>query len=175
MPDARELPRVRRAVVPLVRARDALVRELVADRLPRLAAVVGALDHLPEPAARLRRVEPVRVRRRSLEVIDLPARKVRPADVPPLALAVRRSGRTRPCVCRPAPEPCSYPHLPRVLVDCASTPHRDPFRCAPFDRAPSIRRRRFPGAAGLIRQPSDDRHVSELISSNLTTSPHCPR
>jgi hypothetical protein len=37
----------------------ALIGELVAHRLPRLAAVVGALDHLPEPAGRLRRVKPV--------------------------------------------------------------------------------------------------------------------
>ena len=63
VPDASELPRVRRAVVPLVRARYAVVAELVACRLPRLAAVVGALDLLPEPAAGLRRVQPGRDRR----------------------------------------------------------------------------------------------------------------
>ena len=40
MPDALELPGMRRAVVPLVRAGDAVVDELVADRLPGLAAVV---------------------------------------------------------------------------------------------------------------------------------------
>ena len=67
MPDALELPGVRRAVVPLVRAGDAVVDELVAHRLPRLAAVVRALDHLPEPAARLRRIQPIRVSGRSLE------------------------------------------------------------------------------------------------------------
>ena len=50
MPDARELPRVRRAVVPAMRARHAVVDELVADRLPRRSAVVGALDDLSEPA-----------------------------------------------------------------------------------------------------------------------------
>ena len=90
MPDALELPGVRRAVVPLVRAGDAVVHELVAHRLPRLAAVVGALDQLPEPAAGLRRIQPIRVGGRSLEVVDLPARKVGAADVPPFALAVRR-------------------------------------------------------------------------------------
>ena len=90
VPDPGELPRVRRAVVPLVRAGDAVVAELVADRLPGRAAVVGALDHLPGPAAGLRRVQPVRVGGRSLDVVDLPAREVRPADVPPLPLAVRR-------------------------------------------------------------------------------------
>ena len=82
MPDALELPGVLRAVVPLVGAGDAVVGELVADRLPGLAAVVGALDHLPEPAARLRRVEPVRIDRRALEVVNLPAREMRAADVP---------------------------------------------------------------------------------------------
>ena len=90
MPDALELPGVRRAVVPLVRAGDAVVHELVAHRLPGLAAVVGALDHLPEPAAGLRRIQPIRVGGRSFEVIDLPARKVGAADVPSLALSVRR-------------------------------------------------------------------------------------
>ena len=90
MPDALELPRVRRAVVPQVRAGDAVVHELVAHRLPRLAAVVRALDDLAEPACRLRGVQPVRIGRRSLEVIDLPAAEVRTADIPPFALAVRR-------------------------------------------------------------------------------------
>src|SRR5262249_30707399 len=90
VPDARELPRVLRAVVPLVRARHAVVGELVADRLPRLAAVVRALDLLAEPAAGLRRVEPVGLGRRALQVVDLPAREVGTGDLPPLALAVRR-------------------------------------------------------------------------------------
>ncbi len=89
MPDALELPGVRRAVVPHVRAGDAVVNELVAHRLPRLAAVVGALDLLPEPAAGLRRVQPVRIDGRAFQVVDLPAAKVGTADVPPLALAVR--------------------------------------------------------------------------------------
>ena len=90
MPDALELPGVLRAVVPLVSAGIAVVLELVADGLPGLAAVVRALDHLPEPAAGLRRIEPVRVGRRALEVVDLPAREVGAADLPLLALAVGR-------------------------------------------------------------------------------------
>ena len=89
MPDALELPGMRRAVIPQVRARRAGVLEFVADRLPRLAAVIGALDHLPEPAAGLRRKQPVRVNGRPLEVINLPAREVGAADIPLLALAVR--------------------------------------------------------------------------------------
>ena len=52
VPDALEFPGMRRAVVPLVRAGDALVDELVADRFPGLAAVVRALNQLSEPAAR---------------------------------------------------------------------------------------------------------------------------
>src|SRR2546430_4833648 len=59
-----------RSVVPEVRARDAVIHELVAHRLPRLAAVVRALDHLPEPAGRLRGIQPIRVSGRSLEVVD---------------------------------------------------------------------------------------------------------
>src|SRR5205807_2082879 len=58
--------------------------------LPRLAPVAGALDDLPEPPARLRRVQPIRIDRRALEVVDLPAREVRATDIPPFALAVRR-------------------------------------------------------------------------------------
>ena len=75
MPDARELPRVRRAVVPLMRAGGRRRRRTCCPPLPGLAAVVRALDHLPEPAARLRGVEPVRIGRRALEVVDLPARR----------------------------------------------------------------------------------------------------
>ena len=114
MPDALELPRMRRAVVPLVRGEGLagfgrrVVDELVALALghafrgrgrfaggcaglvPRLAAVIGALNDLPEPAAGLRRVQPVRVSGRSLEVVDLPAGKVWPTHLPPFSLAVRR-------------------------------------------------------------------------------------
>src|SRR5438094_9948431 len=98
MPDALELPGMLRAVVPLMRGeglaclRGRVVGELVAlafgetfrglfqhtsRRLPRLAAVAGARDDLSEPPSRLRRVQPVRISRRSLPVIDLPAREVR--------------------------------------------------------------------------------------------------
>src|SRR5256886_638652 len=111
VPDPLELPGVLRAVVPLMRGqrlagvRRRVVDELVAlagghafgrlrhatpGRLPRLASVAGALDDLSEPPARLRRVQPVRVDRRALEVVDLPPREVRATDVPPFALAVRR-------------------------------------------------------------------------------------
>ena len=118
MPDALELPGVRRAVVPLVGAGDAVVDELVADRLPGLAAVVGALDHLPEPAAGLRRVQPVRVGGRALEVVDLPAREVRAADVPLLALAVRRQDER--ALARA--DQYSYPAHPQLLSSSDDLP-----------------------------------------------------
>ena len=94
MPDAFELPRMLRAVIPLVRAHLAFVNELVAlalwasfrafqflgaaaGRVPRLAAVVRALDDLPEPAAGLRGVKAVRIRGRTFDMIDFPAGEMR--------------------------------------------------------------------------------------------------
>src|SRR5207244_5911312 len=56
---------------------------------PSLAAVIGALNDLPEPAAGLRRIDAIRICGRTLEVIHLPTGKMRSADVPFLALAVR--------------------------------------------------------------------------------------
>src|SRR5258708_1342768 len=111
MPDALELPGMLRAVVPLVRGEgfagprrrvvDELValarghtpgrrRETAARTLPRLAAVAGTLDHLAEPAARLRRVQAVRIGGRSLDGIHLPSRQMRAADVPLRAPSARR-------------------------------------------------------------------------------------
>src|SRR5262245_35543984 len=90
MPDALELPRMRRAVVPLVRARNAIVGELVADRLPRLAAVAAALHGLAEPVARLRGVDAIGIDRRALQMVELPSAELRGADLPAVALAVRR-------------------------------------------------------------------------------------
>src|SRR4051794_6387647 len=89
MPDAGELPRVLRTVVPLVGAGDTVVDELIPDRIPRPSAVVGALHRLAEPSAGLRGIKPVRVDRRALQVIHLPAREVGTADVPPFALLIR--------------------------------------------------------------------------------------
>src|SRR6267142_1043460 len=112
MPDTLEFPGMRCAVIPPVGS-DGLagpwrgvVNELVAFSLghafrcggrlarlgsrllPRFAAIVGALNDLTEPAAGLRRVQPVWIGRRALEMIHLPARKVRAADIPVFALAV---------------------------------------------------------------------------------------
>src|SRR5262249_55498486 len=105
MPDALELPGARRAVVPLVSAGDTIVHELVPHRLPHLAPIVGALDLLPEPAAGLRRIQPIRVSGRSFEVVDLPARKEGATDVPPFALSIRRQDE-RALAC-----PNQYPYL----------------------------------------------------------------
>src|SRR5881397_2852382 len=103
MPDAFEFPRVRFAVVEEVFADLALVDKFVAlarrkltggrqllaaGNGPGFAAVIGALHDLSEPAARLRRVYPVRISRRALYVVDLPTAKKWPADLPIFALAV---------------------------------------------------------------------------------------
>ena len=90
MPDALEFPGMRRAVVPLVSASDALVDEFIPDRRPGLAGIVGALDDLSEPTAGLRCVDAIRIGRRALHVVNLPARKMRTADVPLLPLSIRR-------------------------------------------------------------------------------------
>src|SRR5512143_3122770 len=60
-----------------------------ARRLPRQTAVTGSLDDLTKPAQRLRRIQPIRIDGRSVHVVDLPARKMRTADLPALALFVR--------------------------------------------------------------------------------------
>src|SRR5271156_3029931 len=89
VPHPLELPRVRRPVVPLMGSGDAFIGKLVSHRLPRLTAVVRALNDLPRPAARLRCVETVRIGRRAFQVVNIPACKVRPAHLPLLALSVR--------------------------------------------------------------------------------------
>src|SRR5947199_3018213 len=113
MPDTLEFPRTLSAIVPLVgrerfpRFRRSIVNEhvtfalrrpfrrhqvlrLCAGRIPRFAAVVGTLNDLPEPGARLRRVDPVGINRRTFHVINLPACEVRAANFPSFARAVRR-------------------------------------------------------------------------------------
>src|SRR5437762_8167413 len=113
MPDAFEFPRVLGAVVPHVGRerlpcfRRNVVSEFVAlafwhsvrrrrrlsrreTRLePGLPAVIRSLNDLSEPRARLRRVDSIRIRRRSLEVIHLPSRKMWPVYLPVLAFPIR--------------------------------------------------------------------------------------
>src|SRR4051812_3771056 len=76
MPNALELPRVRRSVIPLVRPSDTVVFEFVSNGRPGFAAVVGALHDLAKPAAGLRRVDSVGVHRRAFDVINLPSAKM---------------------------------------------------------------------------------------------------
>src|SRR5579871_5142419 len=76
-------------VIPLMRTRLSLIREFVARRLPGFAAILGALHYLSVPAARLRQIQPLWIDRRPLDVINLPARKMRAANIPLLALSVR--------------------------------------------------------------------------------------
>src|SRR5881628_3161520 len=97
MPDALELPRMLRAVVPHVRPGDAIVDELVAlalrhsvgrflhptaRRHPGFSTVARTLNDLAEPAARLRCVEAVRINRRTFDVINFPASEMRAVHFP---------------------------------------------------------------------------------------------
>src|SRR5580698_4070512 len=109
VPHPLELPRMLGAVIPLMsgeRIGGGVVGEFVARALrrtrrgrlsggrsrlmPGLAAVVGALNDLPEPSARLRSVNAVGIGGRSFQVIHFPSGEMRAADVPLFALAVRR-------------------------------------------------------------------------------------
>src|SRR5262249_56795890 len=63
--------------------------EVVAGGLQADPAVIGPLDQLPEPPSVLRRVQPIRVNRRPLQVVYLPPAEVRPGYRPLLSLAIR--------------------------------------------------------------------------------------
>ena len=108
MPHALEFPGMLCSVVPLMRGqrlRSRVVGEFVAlafrrtrcgrfpsgfSRLmPSFAAVVRTLNQLSKPAARLRRVNAIGISGRSFEVIHFPACKMRAANIPFFALAVR--------------------------------------------------------------------------------------
>src|SRR5687767_8936151 len=66
--------------------------------MPGLAAVIRALNDLPEPTAALGRKQPIRISRRSLDMINLPTGKMRTANVPSFALRVRgQNERPFPC------------------------------------------------------------------------------
>src|SRR5690348_2444231 len=112
MPDSFKFPGMLSAVIPLVCGERlagfgrGVINELVADfwwhaaitrgrhasswSFPGLAAVIRALNNLSKPTARLRRINTVRIGRRSLQVIHLPPGKVGPAYIPIFALSVRR-------------------------------------------------------------------------------------
>ena len=63
-------------------------QEFVADRLPSLAAVIGSLDQLAEPTVVLRGIKPVRIDDRARQMEDLPADKMRVAELPTLSVAI---------------------------------------------------------------------------------------
>src|SRR5580704_19323694 len=90
MPHSLKLPGMGCAVVPLVSSGDAVVDKLVPGRHPCFPAVVRALDLLSEPTTGLRRVQAIRINRRSFDVINFPASKVRAANLPVIALSIRR-------------------------------------------------------------------------------------
>src|SRR5271166_6055360 len=72
-----------------MRAGIAVIDEFVTHRLPRETAVIGPLDQLPGPAARLRSVQPVRIHRRTLHMVDFPTSEMRPGNLPLIALSIR--------------------------------------------------------------------------------------
>ncbi len=145
VPDALEDPGLLGAVVELVsRERFAGLRRVVVDelvafsgrhaarrdrgsaarRLPRLPSVVGALDHLSEPAARLRGVNPVGVGGRSLDVVDLPTGEVRTGDLPLPPLPIRRQDKR--ALARAHQDPDSAHRFSLLAPRAGSLTHRPP-------------------------------------------------
>jgi hypothetical protein len=138
-PHPGELPRQSgRAVVVQVRAGLGRVGEVVADRLPGDAPVVGALDHLPEPAVGLRRVEPVGIRRGSGDVVDLPTAEQRRRHLPGAPPHVR--GQDERALHRP-----TSTRTPRIA---SPSPRSPPCPAG----AASVRRPRWP-AVGVTHGP----------------------
>src|SRR5512133_2509284 len=106
MPNALELPRMLSAIIPLMGARYTVVNEFVTlaflhavgtfqvlraapGRVPLFSAIIRALNDLAEPSTGLRCINPVRIDRRTFYVINFPARKMRAADFPSFARAIR--------------------------------------------------------------------------------------
>src|SRR6266511_3806601 len=105
MPNALELPRMLRAVIPLMCARDTVVNKLVAltfghsvrtfqflraasGRVPFFSTVIGTLNDLAEPTAGLRCVNAARIDQRTFHVINFPSRKMRTTDFPSFTRAI---------------------------------------------------------------------------------------
>src|SRR5262250_1601050 len=78
MPNTLEFPGMRGAIIPFVSACGAFIGELIADWLPGFSAIVRPLNHLTEPTTGLGSKDPIRFRRRTFNVINLPAGKMRP-------------------------------------------------------------------------------------------------
>src|SRR6266513_1461971 len=121
VPDAFELPGMLCSVVPLVRGEwfasfsRSIVHEFVAfafgrailafyflggatRRVPSFAAIIGALNDLPKPAARLRGIDAIGINRRTFHVINFPPCKMRAANLPTFARAIGcQDERALPC------------------------------------------------------------------------------
>src|SRR4029077_6104205 len=112
MPDTLEFPRMLRAVIPLVGRerfpgfRRTVVNEVVtlafwravrtfqllgaaARCVPGFPAIIGTLNDLPKPSARLRCVDPIGIDRRTFHVVNFPSREMRAADLPSFTRAIR--------------------------------------------------------------------------------------
>src|SRR5206468_12119169 len=115
MPNALELPGMLSAVIPLMCTRDTVVNKFVAlaflhavgtfqflraapGRIPFFSAVIRALNDLAEPPAGLRGINSIRINWRTFYVVNFPACKMRAADFPSFARAVRcQNERTFSC------------------------------------------------------------------------------
>ncbi len=71
-----------RAVVPLVRARLAVIGKLIAYGRPGFAAVVGAMHDLAEPVTGLRSIDAIGIGWRAFHVIDFQAAEVGAVHLP---------------------------------------------------------------------------------------------
>src|SRR5580700_240276 len=112
MPHAFELPRVLRTVVKLMCGeRPAAFGRNIIDKLvargswrtwgnrfcglraglvPSSATVIGTLNQLAEPPTCLRRIDAIGIGERPLQMINLPTRKIWPADIPRVAFSICR-------------------------------------------------------------------------------------
>src|SRR5260370_30510529 len=85
---------------------------------PSLAAVIRALNDLPKPAAGLRCIDAIRVDRRALQVVHLPAAEVWAPHAPLLQLAVLGKDESALACAN------QYPYLAHrslLLMNCACT------------------------------------------------------
>src|SRR5215831_8559749 len=139
MPHPLELPGMLRAVIPLMGGEGfptggrGVIGEFVALSLgraapstrglflrrsgliPSFAPVVGTLNHLSKPAARLRDVNSIGIDGRSFEVINLPAGKMGTTDVPLFPFAIGGENKsTFMCTHQ-------HPHLTHAFPPCRSS------------------------------------------------------
>src|SRR5690606_9665946 len=124
MPHSGEFPGVGCPVIPLVCTGISFVGKLVAYRLPALPSVIRTVDHLPEPATRLRCVDAIGIYGRTFHMIDFPASEVGSAYLPLFTLSVcckdkatlTRSHQYPNLTHRPSPPP-----VPFLILGCKSS------------------------------------------------------